>query len=369
VKSEFKINNFDLLRIFAASQVMLCHGVLHLNLSAPQWLLKLAYAFPGVPIFFVISGFLISASFERSSSLASYYRNRVLRIYPGLWCCLFATVLVASFCGVSFFNLQAPVWLVGQMAGAIYTPGFLKQFGMGSYNGSLWTIPVELQFYLILPALYWLIHSITTATKERAQYFWLFWLVFVAIALAASSAFPPLGGQENEPASQKLFRYSFLPHFFLFMTGIVLQRLKAHESKWVAGKGLCWLIVYLGLYYGVSDAPGAYVPLALLLAVTSVSMAYTAPRTAHQMLRGNDISYGVYIYHGLLINLFVEIGLSGRPESLMLLAGSTYIAGYASWVLVEKRFLGKKRQTIAPSPIVAKQHRTWRAVFHLIRKA
>jgi len=62
VGKEFKINNFDLLRIFAASEVMVGHTILHLDISTPPWLINLIYAFPGVPIFFIISGFLISAS-------------------------------------------------------------------------------------------------------------------------------------------------------------------------------------------------------------------------------------------------------------------------------------------------------------------
>lgn len=40
--------------------------------------------FPGVPIFFFISGFLISKSFEENSVLKEYALNRILRIYPGL---------------------------------------------------------------------------------------------------------------------------------------------------------------------------------------------------------------------------------------------------------------------------------------------
>ena len=42
---------------------------------------------------FAISGFLISASFERSHNLANYFRNRFLRIFPALWCVVLLTVL------------------------------------------------------------------------------------------------------------------------------------------------------------------------------------------------------------------------------------------------------------------------------------
>jgi peptidoglycan/LPS O-acetylase OafA/YrhL len=361
---ELKVNNFDLLRIFAASQVVVCHAVLHLHISAPPWLMKLVYAFPGVPIFFAISGFLISLSYERSSSLKSYCRNRVLRICPGLWCCILATVLVATLCGFSFANGHAPVWLATQLVGGIYTPAFLHNFGIGSYNGSLWTIPVESQFYFVLPLLYWL----TRKGKDQTKSLWLAWLAFVAIALVASALFSPLNDAQSEPALQKLIRYSFIPHFFLFMTGVVLQRVKAHELKWVAGKGAYWLAAYLAFYYVMPTAAVLYVPTTLLLALTTISIAYTAPRSAQRILRGNDISYGVYIYHGLLINLFVEVGLVGGAAGLIL-AGCTYLVGYLSWIAVERPFLRKKKQTIAPTLVVAKPEREWlRSLLYFTRK-
>jgi peptidoglycan/LPS O-acetylase OafA/YrhL len=339
---------------------MVCHTVLHFHLSPPQWLMQLVNAFPGVPIFFVISGFLISASYERSSGLASYCRNRVLRILPGLWCCILATVLVAALCGFGFLSVPAVLWVISQFAGLIYTPGFLKDFGVGSYNGSLWTIPVELQFYFLLPALYWLTRK---ATASRTTVFWLLWLAFTAIGLAASLAFPPLGGAESEPLPQKLLRYSFAPHFFLFMTGVVLQRVKAHESSWIAGKGAYWLAAYLAVYYLAPAAPGIYVPMTLLLGVAAVSIAYTAPGVAQKVLRGNDISYGVYIYHGLLVNLFVQIGLTGTAEGLLAM-GCTYLVGYLSWVAVERPFLRKKKQTISPTLVMAKQEKEWLKPLH-----
>lgn len=342
---EFKLNNFDLLRIFAASQVLVCHSVLHLHAAATPWLMQLVNAFPGVPIFFVISGFLISLSYERSSGLKSYCRNRVLRIYPGLWCCILSTVLVTALLGYSFASGQAAAWGASQLAGAIYTPGFLKSFGVGSYNGSLWTIPVELQFYFILPALYWLTRS---GTRQQTKRFWLVWLAFVAIGFAASVMFTPPDAPAGEPTLQKLIRYSFLPHFYLFMSGVLLQRLKAHQSRWVAGKGVYWLAVYLALYYALPQAPAALVPMTLLLGIVSISMAYTAPGMALKLLRGNDISYGVYIYHGLLVNVIVELRLTERVDFWMVAAG-TYLVGYLSWIAVERPFLRRKKQTISPT--------------------
>ena len=76
---DFRDNNFDLVRLFAAFQVALNHSIKHLKVGdgvfvAVNDLLKL---FPGVPIFFFVSGFLISRSFERNSAVSYFVHNRI----------------------------------------------------------------------------------------------------------------------------------------------------------------------------------------------------------------------------------------------------------------------------------------------------
>ena len=64
-----KTNNFDLIRLAAALQVAFIHAVADLGVAAPWPLRPIAEWFPGVPIFFFISGFLISKSFEKEDNL------------------------------------------------------------------------------------------------------------------------------------------------------------------------------------------------------------------------------------------------------------------------------------------------------------
>ncbi len=322
---------------------MLTHSAVHLSLGNSPWLSFLR-AFPGVPIFFVISGFLISASYERSANLRNFARNRILRIYPGLWCCVLVTIPVAILFGMNFTNKQAIPWVFSQFIGVIYTPSFLKDFGLGSYNGSLWTIPIELQFYFLLPALYWLINK----SHNQISYFLLAWLIFLSIAFILYFVFPPLGEAETETKLRKLVRYCFLPHFYLFLTGVLLQRLEAYKSKYVVGKGFYWLVGYIVFYYFIPSPVTTHIGEKILLAVTVVSMAYTKPDISHKLLIGNDISYGVYIYHGLMINIFISMGLTGSIEYLLLLSVFTYLAGYLSWVIIERPCLRRKKQTINP---------------------
>lgn len=347
----FRVNNFDLLRILAAAQVVLGHSQSHLALGRP-WFWGLVEAFPGVPVFFALSGYLISASFERSRDLRSYARNRLLRILPGLWSVVLLTVVVTSLFGYSFLNLKALVWLPAQMVGLIYTPGFLKSFGFGSYNGALWTIPIELQFYVVLP----LVYVIPMSERRRTQ--------LVAAALAAFSVVTfffvmgasPLSEGGDEPFSHKVYRYSFIPHIDLFLTGVLLQRLRAHRSRWITGKALPWLAVFCATYFGLhqwlvdhwTPARGAftYVLCTQVMAVTVIACAFTMPRLSERLLRGNDLSYGVYIYHGLVIGALLQMGLKGAWWQMGVVVAITFVVAMASWRLVEKPFLRRKKNAL-----------------------
>ncbi|HEX7966630.1 MAG TPA: acyltransferase family protein, partial [Stellaceae bacterium] len=92
-------NNFDALRLVAAACVLFSHAFLIVEgteaheplilLTGRQSILGLA----GVFVFFTISGFLVTQSFETTASPLRYLAKRALRIFPGL----FAALLVSAF--------------------------------------------------------------------------------------------------------------------------------------------------------------------------------------------------------------------------------------------------------------------------------
>jgi peptidoglycan/LPS O-acetylase OafA/YrhL len=338
ISPQFRPNNFDLLRILAATQVLYFHSMTYLHVPIPSWAIPFEN-FPGVPIFFVISGYLVSASYERSDHLTTYFRNRFLRIYPGLWCCLVVTAITVSVFKYSLLRPEAAQWFVLQLGGFIYTPRFLSTFGFGSYNGSLWTIPVELQFYVFLPAVY----ALAFSEKRRDTVVWSMFLIFSAVYILTLYFLPQLGGPEETPY-EKLFRYSFVPHFFLFLAGVVLQRCDAFKYRIISGKGLVWLLFYLVFCALSAKTPISNFAGKIILAITVISLAYTLPTTAKKLLHDNDISYGVYIYHALIINILVSLGLTHRAVYVLVVWLGAYIMGYLSWILIERRFLRKKRR-------------------------
>jgi len=350
VPNEFKINNFDLLRIFAATQVLIGHGIYHLGLDWPVWWAPLGLL-PGVPIFFVISGFLISAAWERSETWQNYVEARMLRIFPALWCCVALTVLVFGAMGVDFTRWQTLPWLAAQAVGLIYTPGFLREFGMGSYNGSLWTIPLELQFYCVLPLVYWAM----TKTRRDLRTLVFVMLMFLAIALLTRLMFPGFGLHHeggSEPLLEKLLRYSFLPHFYLFLLGVLLQRLQAYRWSAIRGKGIYWLAAYMAFNFLIPGTVWTYLPSMILLGISTIALAYTRPELAGRLLRHQDVSYGVYIYHGLLLNVFLEIGWRGEPVFVAMLCAATFVMAWLSWRLVERPCLTLKgRWSSRPSSV------------------
>jgi peptidoglycan/LPS O-acetylase OafA/YrhL len=336
-------DNFDLLRLLVALLVMARHCSVRLDLTRPAWWWFIDI-FPGVPIFFVISGFLVSASYERSRSVRAFAESRARRIYPGLWACVLLTVIVATVFGFDFLHPAGFAWGVTQLAGLIYTPHFLADFGSGTYNGALWTIPVTLQFYVALPILY----LCMSKSRSPDKVLMLAWCASLVLGLIFRPMTTTMEGMP-EPIGQKLLRYSLVPHLFLFLTGMLLRRLKVHESRLIKGKAPAWLAGYVLLMYlwPASDTRVALSPAVLALVV--ISVAYTAGGLCRGFLRRHDISYGVFVYHGLVINLFVELGLTGSIADALAVAGVTFVVALLSAKFVERPFLKKRSRETAPA--------------------
>jgi peptidoglycan/LPS O-acetylase OafA/YrhL len=157
-------NNFNLLRFFAASLVLLfhCYALIGHHVSElpfPTVVGFMDLGLIGVAIFFAISGFLIAQSVTRSRSILAYVEARVLRIMPAL-------VLATAFCvfivGPTATTLpQAEYWRDAAtwryffhtiaLGPQWYLPGVFEGIAYpGAVSGSLWTIPVEVWCYVVI---------------------------------------------------------------------------------------------------------------------------------------------------------------------------------------------------------------------------
>ena len=337
-------NNFDLLRLFAAFQVAFSHSSAHLEHSVPfLWFLSL---FPGVPIFFFLSGFLIYGSYQSSSNsrnqTLNFYSKRFLRLFPGLWVCLLFSCFLVWISGyLSNFTLNYKdvfFWFAAQSTFfQFYNPEFLRGFGVGALNGALWTIAVELQFYLLAP----LVFKLMQQNK---------FIIFAVISLFIIFNVLNSYFNNNDHILLKLINVSFAPWFYMFLAGAFFAKHKEYLYL-VLRINILFLFIaiiivfftsdYLNLDWGNKINPFGY---ALMIAIV-IHIAFTYPSLSNHILRKNDISYGVYIYHMPIINYILYIYGPGINQFVMAIIGTLAIASF-SWFLIEKPFLRLKKNAL-----------------------
>ena len=346
----FKKNNFDLLRLIAASQVAVTHGIEHLQVDALYPLAACLNFIPGVPIFFFLSGLLISAAWERDPDLKSFFGNRFYRIFPGLWLCVLLSVVVIALTA-AMLNEDLPYRLLalwGIMQATFlpqWNPEFLDWFGIGVVNGSLWTIPVELSFYLFLPMVYALSNRLRLSINQIfAALLFMSLIVFHAwIVIIPASDFQLL--------ISKLLGFTPIPWFWMFCFGVLAQRLMKILHPFIVNKAHIFLLFFAfvslagnildtPILFGNSNEVGLINWLALCLLV--LSFGYSSPWLSDKLLKRNDISYGIYIYHMPIFNCAITFGLVGN---FGLLSGLllTVVFALLSWHFLEKPFLRKRK--------------------------
>lgn len=353
VSDNFRNNNFDLLRLVAASQVAFLHAIHIMNVQVTgvaKELLFLLHIFPGVPIFFFVSGYLISRSYESNSKLSEYASNRILRVYPALILVVslsFLLIFISGYmlsAGASFKD-----WLLLFLAKSsflqFYNPDFMREYGDGVLNGSLWTITVELQFYVLVPVIYWLFRG------SRLNNISL--IVLIAFFFGLNRIYSYLHFDYNHYILYKLVSVSFVPWIYMFLIGMLFQRNFEFFYRLLSGKFLYFLIAYVSIgfwavghkvNFGNNINPLLY----LLLVPVIFSFAYSIPGLSKNLLKGNDYSYGIYIYHMPIINFFIFLGLSGNFTWSVIALVLTIFMAIASWLCLEKPCLKLKNHPFNP---------------------
>ncbi len=335
VRREKHENNFHLLRLMAALQVAFVHLVEWLRVPVADGVLFVVGLFPGVPIFFAISGYLIADSCLRTSP-RMYATHRMLRIYPALWVCFAVTVCILA--GFGQLNGAEPpkvwAWALGQVTFFQYTPTFLEGYGTGSVNGVLWTIMVELQFYVALP---FILRFIGTSKARFAGLFFVSLTIGVVYLMQRGS---------DTILDKALFR-CVASWLYIFLVGVFL-RLHPELVNRLKGRAVPVLMVYLlmaavaaglGLPITGNDAtPLTTIPLAVFV----IAMAYTLPSLSNRLLGPHDISYGIYIYHMVVVNVLVHTGRTGTWVHVAMALLIAVALAAVSWVVVERPALRLK---------------------------
>ena len=350
-KKTFVSNNFNLIRLFAALQVVFMHGYEGLNIAGAG-LSKVLSSFPGVPIFFFISGYLISSPYIRNNNIFQYAINRVVRIYPALIMCTLLSILAVYLTGYfSSYEISVTkflVWILAQVSFVqFYNPDFMREFGTGVLNGSLWTISVELQFYFITPILYFFMNKVKRESINITL------IIFIILFMVINQLYIFLGNSYSEHILYKLFHVSFAPWFYMFLVGILFQHnfVKIYNliKKFRIFIGAV-AILYITIIQIFDVSMGNHINPAVffILTILLFFIAYLSPEISNSILHRNDISYGVYIYHIPIVNIFIYYGHVGNISNFISMLILTIVLAVFSWLAVEKPLLLLKKKTIYP---------------------
>lgn len=330
MNEELDKNGFDLLRYAAALSVMFLHYssysmILSENLSVRgaavmDGIRRFALVFPGVVILFAMSGFLISASFERSGNRKEFFGRRVLRMYPELWICTIVNLAVVCVLVPELLDGSVVLWALTQIFGIANTPECLKLFATGSINGALWTVFTEMQLYIVLGIAY-------PYLKKMGNGCWAALLTMLAaVNVVCGEAAQKLGG-----ILPKLIERMFLPYALWFFIGVFCYRKRRRILPVLKLACLPMMVVYLVIESVSVELPGYYADIVtgIVLPFAVIGGGYLLPKIRLKP----DLSYGMFLYHWIVLNIMVHYDLINKlqwPLGAALFLTGTVIAAAAS---------------------------------------
>lgn len=355
----FSRNNLDCLRLILASTVALFHVHALTNISSFAFFDTFLSPHFAVRGFFVISGMLIYRSYTRSSSVGSYMEKRVRRIYPAYFTVVVLAAIVfyflstapaSQYFGFAFWKyLGANLIFLNFLAQTL--PGIFDTHINGAVNGALWTLKIEVAFYLFVPVIHYLCRRFGV---RRVM------VVIFCLSCVWKYGFALLDSINNSrhflvtDGSRSLFaklEVQFPAQLAYFCAGILLllyfDKLKEHF--------LSISLITAALYLTDRFATGEILD---IFWISGVVFVFGFWRYFGNFSKYGDFSYGVYIVHWPILQTLITLGFSGlNPiEFLGLSLFSITLAAFLLWHLVEKRFLASSshyvqvstRRSVAP---------------------
>jgi peptidoglycan/LPS O-acetylase OafA/YrhL len=322
----------------------------------------------GVSLFFVLSGFLITGILLNTKNEEKYFRNfyarRFLRIFPVYYLTLFFVFtilpLIINFSEQSLLLKSKQIWLWTYLSNFPLVAGIWNksdQFALGHF----WSLSVEEHFYLLWPMIIYLTDikrlkvickviiavsliagiSSTLLMNNYLVFKFLSWTTITFSGALALGALLAVHKKENG----SLTKLSRLSKLWLLIFGILfiiigftprrynadLRGIMAHEVSWFFYAGL---MIYI-------------------LNLESSRFIYKVFTNKIMMIFGK-ISYGIYVFHGILMPFFekhIKIELIASKTGSNILAvfiyylitiGTAFLISWISWTLIESQILKLK---------------------------
>lgn len=297
--------------------------------------------FLGVDVFFVISGFLITAILLRdlkdnNFSIVAFYERRFRRIIPALTVVLLATTVPAAF-------LLSPTQLVefgrSIIATSIFVSNYLFVWEVDYFaNASdlkpllhTWSLAVEEQFYVVFPILLWFLY----ARGAKAL------LIGIGAALLVSIVAAQYGAA-NFPKINFFLTTSRIWELAVgCLAAIIYDKRKFQANNWLATIGLAMLLLPMLLYGDRQNAPSIFtaVPVAgtaLVVVFANQSSCVGKVLALPPLVLIGLMSYSTYLWHQPIL-AYARLWFNGEPPAgvTAILVISAFALAWITWKFVE----------------------------------
>ena len=359
----------EALRGVAALLVMATHYTYFLTPQAGLW----GFASTGVDLFFVLSGYVFAPYlFGKPLSLRPHLIRRFFRLYPLYLCALllYVGLHVPTSAAWDHFGVHL---LMGHTLTSLVIANF--------YNAAFWSLPPEVEYYLLLPLLAWL------SIQRRLGRFRFVGLVLLAaamhLALVAAASFDENGVTARAMATIHLpgvlvefmlgsLAYAMVRRYtsggaavmrlamgvlvlcgmgFIFAKYVAsVDGVSRTVPLWIGGNlGLGAALGYALMVSGIAGKP-------LDLASRFTDSAASPPRSDHKLsfqpifkVMG-ELSYGIYLFHNAAPQILGRVvpAMSGWA-ALLACTGITLLMAFAAHHAIEKpmRAYGRRLSYVA----------------------
>jgi peptidoglycan/LPS O-acetylase OafA/YrhL len=235
----------DGLRFWAIFPVVLWHGIQRISRAQPDlsvteqsMMLWVPEARVGVMLFLTISGFIISTQFIKARALGrdldlrTYFYRRVTRIEPPYLLLLVATYLFLTL--TSYMPENAVAFWRGEqsntasfLASVFYLHGIVFNEMPRLFPGG-WSLEVEVQFYVLAPAIFALFYFAGTVRRRL-----IVGVVVLVVAFAIARYFDLTLGTAGP------HRYTLIRYFFYFWLGTLIAEIN-HAGAWPRFPAWIW---------------------------------------------------------------------------------------------------------------------------------
>lgn len=334
-------NFFTPLRVLMAMAVLIGHAfvVRHGGTEfEPKIFLHYTPSYTAVNIFFILSGFLVTKSMFYRADLASYSSARILRIFPAL----LAHILIVTFViGAAMTTLPLGQYLthpdtlkqVPLVLSFINTDVFLPGVFDGNPekygSAALWTLRYEVLAYIGTAALF------TVGLLRKP---WMIIATFLVCCAAWSTGYRS-GLAEQLPATLEMF----LRFGLAYSLGAAIYAVEKHIRFYALLIPIPFITAYL-----MAPMIETEIIFNLGLAYVLFTLGYAKLPLLDPLKKMTDISYGVYIWHWVVLQVirakFPEANLWQLAVPTLIISSTV---AWLSWHFIEEPALHSKDKLAA----------------------